>query len=190
MKRASKLRRMWSAVWGGCSLQRMVRTPVSKAFGLENKPSSFQPDGLPSPGLCQRKSSNEGQENTLSSPQSNQERIDYWQSLSRFALARPTVQKLPHQSSPFRASVAASGIQGSPVVIEILLRSFCQCDVVRSPNDPSSATAPAAAVERTVRSRIPATLERTAQRPFAAALWLGCSVNPSTMLRNQVKSPA
>ncbi len=37
------------------------------------------------------------------------------------------------------------------------------------PNGPSSATASAARVERTVRSRIPATLERTAGRPFAAA---------------------
>jgi len=38
---------------------------------------------------------------------------------------------------------------------------------------PSSATASAAAVERTVRSRFPATLERTAERPFAAAPLLG-----------------
>jgi hypothetical protein len=37
------------------------------------------------------------------------------------------------------------------------------------PNGPSSATASAARVERTARSRIPATLERTAGRPFAAA---------------------
>ena len=45
-----------------------------------------------------------------------------------------------------------------------------KCDVVcSSPNDPSSATASAARVERTVRSQLPATLERTAQRPFAAA---------------------
>ena len=40
---------------------------------------------------------------------------------------------------------------------------------VEWPNDPSSATASAARVERTVRSQIPATLERTAERPFAAA---------------------
>jgi len=33
--------------------------------------------------------------------------------------------------------------------------------------------ASAAAVERTVRSRIPATRERTAERPFAGAPWLG-----------------
>ena len=37
------------------------------------------------------------------------------------------------------------------------------------PNDPSSATASAARVERIVRSRTPATRERTAERPFAAA---------------------
>jgi hypothetical protein len=45
---------------------------------------------------------------------------------------------------------------------------FGSCGVTRS-NDQSSATASAARVERTVRSRFPATLERTAQRPFAAA---------------------
>ncbi len=38
-----------------------------------------------------------------------------------------------------------------------------------SANETSSATASEARVERTARSRIPATLERTAQRPFAAA---------------------
>ena len=38
-----------------------------------------------------------------------------------------------------------------------------------TPNDPSSATASAARAERTVRSRTPAMLERTAERPFAAA---------------------
>ena len=42
-------------------------------------------------------------------------------------------------------------------------------DAALPPNDPSSATASAARVERTVRSRTPAMLERTAQRPFAAA---------------------
>lgn len=35
-----------------------------------------------------------------------------------------------------------------------------------------SATASGAAVERTLRSRAPATLARTAERPFAAAPWL------------------
>ena len=40
---------------------------------------------------------------------------------------------------------------------------------VEQPNDPSSATASAGRVERTVRSQLPATLERMAQRPFAAA---------------------
>lgn len=42
-------------------------------------------------------------------------------------------------------------------------------DFVFRPNDPNSATALAARVERTVRSRTPATLERMAQRPSAAA---------------------
>ncbi len=36
---------------------------------------------------------------------------------------------------------------------------------------PSSATALGAAVERTVRSRTPAMLERTVERPFAAAVF-------------------
>ena len=48
-----------------------------------------------------------------------------------------------------------------------MLDTFCRHAL--SPNDPSSATASAARVERTMRSQPPATLERTAQRPFAAA---------------------
>jgi hypothetical protein len=40
---------------------------------------------------------------------------------------------------------------------------------VKRPNDPSSATASAGRVARTARSRTPATLERTTERPFAAA---------------------
>lgn len=61
---------------------------------------------------------------------------------------------------PITSTIAT--VEAAKITMEYSIR-------IARANDPSSATAPAARVGRTVRSQIPATLERTAQRPFAAA---------------------